>query len=128
MRMRGLLAVAALLLLVACGDGEEVTVTSELAPIESVEVRVAESFPPQYFLDVVSGLPSGCASFDRYEVSRAGDTIEVKVWNRIEAPKNGACTAIYGTVQHAIALGADFQPGRTYRVHVNTMTKTFVAQ
>ncbi|HEX4933242.1 MAG TPA: hypothetical protein VFV33_08690 [Gemmatimonadaceae bacterium] len=126
--MRALLAVAALFLLVACGDDEHVTVTREPAPIESVEVRIAESSPPQYFLDVVSGLPSGCASFDRYDRSRAGDTIEVEVWNRIEAPKDGACTAIYGTVEHAIALGSDFQPGRMYTVRVNTVTKTFAAQ
>lgn len=128
MRMRALLAAVALLFLVACGDGGEVTVASELAPIESIEVRVAESFPPQYFLDIVSGLPSGCATFDRYDVSRTGDTIEVKVWNRLEAPKNGACTAIYGTTKHAIALGADFQPGRAYTVHANAATKKFVAQ
>lgn len=128
MRMRVLLAAVALLFLVACGNDEEVTVTSELAPIESVEVRVAESFPPQYFLDIVSGLPSGCATFDRYDVSRAGDAIEVKVWNRIEAPQDGACTTIYGTTKHAIALGADFQPGRTYTVHANAATKMFVAQ
>lgn len=114
--------------MVACGDDEEVTITSELAPIESVEVRIAESFPPQYFLDVVSGLPGGCASFDRHELSRVGDAIEVEVWNRIEAPRDGACTTIYGFAEHAIALGIDFQPGRTYTVHVNTMTKTFVAQ
>lgn len=126
--MRVLLIAAAVLLLVACGDEKGARVTSELAPIESVEVRVAESFPPQYFLDVTSGLPSGCASFDRYEVVRNGDTVEVSVWNRIEIPKNGACTAIYGTAKHAITLGPDFQPGRTYTVQVNAVTKTFVGQ
>lgn len=126
--MRVLVILVAAALLVACGNDGEVDVHEELAPIESVEVRVAESFPPQYFLDIVSGLPSGCASFDRYGLTRAGDVIQVEVWNRIETPTDGACTAIYGTAQHAIPLGANLQPGRTYTVHVNAVTKTFVAQ
>ena len=33
------------------------------APIESVELLIMESFPPQCSLVVVSGLPNGCASF-----------------------------------------------------------------
>lgn len=127
--MRTLLVVVALALaLIACGDGDDVVVGEELAPIDSVEVRIAESFPPQYFLDVVSGLPSGCATFDRYEVKRAGDEIQIEVWNRIAAPKDGACTAIYGMVEHAIALGTDFERGHVYTVHVNTVTRTFTAR
>lgn len=100
----------------------------ELAPIDSVEINIAESFPPQYFLHVVSGLPSGCAQFDRYEVSREGDTIRVKVINRMPADKSVACTMIYGTKEHNIALGSDFESGKTYTVIVNDVTKTFVAQ
>lgn len=118
-----------LALVAGCGGGDDgVTVTSELAPIEAVEVRVAESFPPQYFLDVTSGLPSGCATFDRYDLKRASDTIEVAVWNRLTVPANGACTTIYGMVEHSIPLGTDFRPGQTYTVYVNSVTRTFVAQ
>jgi hypothetical protein len=106
-----------------------VSLQNVLAPIESVDVRVAESFPPQYFLDVVSGLPGGCAQFDRYEVERSGTDITVTVWNLEPAPGSMViCTAIYGYVEHAIALGSDFVSGTTYTVHVNDTTTTFVAQ
>lgn len=109
--------------------GKCVSLQNVLAPIESVEVRIAESFPPQYFLDVVSGLPSGCATFDRYEVERAGTDIMVTVWNLEPAPGPTVfCTAIYGYVEHAIALGSDFERGTTYTVRVNDVTATFVAQ
>lgn len=128
MRTRTLLVLVAAALFIACGDDDEVEVREELAPIESVEIRIAESFPPQYFLDVVSGLPSGCATFDRYEVKRTGDVIEVAVWNQVAAPRDGACTAIYGTVEHAIALGSDFRPRQSYTVHVNGVVRTFTAQ
>ncbi len=99
------------------------------APIESVQVLIAESFPPQYFLEVVSGLPNGCVEFDRYEVSRNGATVQVKVTNLAPAPgADVACTANYRTVQHNIALGTDFEPGATYTAVVNGVTETFVAQ
>lgn len=114
---------------VACSDGDaEPDAERVLAPIDSVNVRVAESAPPQYFLDVASGLPSGCATFDRYDLERTGDTITVTVWNLDATPEDGACTAIYGTVEHHIALGTDFQSGTTYTAHVNDVTQTFVAQ
>lgn len=98
------------------------------APIDAVDIRVMESFPPQYMLHVVSGLPSGCARFERYVVDRKGDTIEVTVTNLVPADENVVCTAIYGQVESNIPLGSDFQSGKTYTVKVNDVIKTFVAQ
>ena len=48
-----------------------------LAPIESVEVLIMESFPPQYSVDVVSGLPNGCTPFCGYRLERNGDMIQI---------------------------------------------------
>ena len=99
------------------------------APIESVQVLIAESFPPQYFLEVVSGLPNGCVEFDRYDMSRSGTRVQVKVTNLAPAPgADVACTDNYRTVQHNIVLGTDFEPGTTYTAVVNGVTETFVAQ
>ena len=109
-------------------DAAKVTTERALAPIDSAAIRVAESAPPQYFLDVASGLPSGCARYDRTEVTRAGTTITVKVWNVLETPAGGACTAIYGTRTEAVVLGTDFVRGTAYTVQVNDEVKTFVAQ
>ncbi|MGE0228221.1 MAG: hypothetical protein AB7I38_08350 [Dehalococcoidia bacterium] len=129
--MRVIIAIltCAVALLAACSSGDSDTVvTEELAPIDEASIRIAESSPPQYFLDVTSGLPSGCAKFDRNEVARSGDTITVQIWNRIETPRDGACTAIYGMVEHSVPLGSDFEPGRTYTVRVNDVVRTFTAQ
>ncbi len=121
---------------VSCSDGNRGggptangDLVRALAPIESVEVRVAESFPPQYFADIVSALPNGCVRFESLEAERDGDTIRITVWNL--APKPGSrllCTMIYGITKHSVALGTDFEPGRTYTVHVNGETATFQAQ
>lgn len=107
------------------GDGARTTV---LAPIDGVEIVIAESFPPQYFVHIVSGLPSGCARFEGIEQSRAGDEIVIAVTNTLPADPLTACTMIYGTMEHSVALGIDFEPGREYTVRVNDVVETFVAQ
>ena len=98
------------------------------APIESVEILILESFPVQYMLHIVSGLPNGCASFGGYTSVRNGDTVQVTVTNLEPVDKSIACTEEYRTVEHNIPLGSDFVSGITYTVLVNDVTETFEAQ
>jgi hypothetical protein len=98
----------------------------ERAPIDGLDVRVAESFPPQYFLNIKAGLPSGCAREYTHMVSRAGDVISVTVLN--STAKDAICTMIYGLYELNIPLGSDFESGKTYTVNVNDKTTTFKAQ
>lgn len=101
----------------------------ELAPIESADIQVRESFPPQYALEIVSGLPSGCARFSRIDVARDEASIEVTVWNSVPAADDVVCTMIYGTARNTALLGSDFEPGRTYEVRINgERTVSFTAQ
>ncbi len=97
------------------------------APIDGVAINIAESFPPQYFVHILSGLPSGCARFDRYEVDRDGTTITITVTNLVPSG-DVMCTQIYGTAESNVALGSDFEPGQTYTVFVNDVKETFMAQ
>ncbi len=101
----------------------------ELAPIESVEVQVLKSQPPQYQLAVKSGLPGGCAQFNSISADRSGTRVEVTVWSSMPVG-NVPCTAIYGYHDSTLNLGSDFAPGTTYTVVVNAdsnrpMTTTF---
>ena len=101
----------------------------ELAPIESAEIVVAESFPPQYFVAIVSGLPNGCVEFERIDLTRDGTTIQIDVWNRVPEPTAEiACTLVFGLADHNVALGSDFEPGVEYTVQINDITRSFVAQ
>ena len=102
--------------------------TEAPAPIESLDVLVLESYPPQYILAVTSGLPNGCARFGGYEVTRDGDTILVAVTNLVPADEGTICTDVCGVARHNISLGSDFQSGTTYTILVNGLPKTFVAQ
>ena len=98
-----------------------------LAPIDGVDVRVLESNPPQYMLNVRAGLPGGCAQRNRHEIQRAADAINVTVLNWMPTG-NPPCTMIYGTYELNINLGSDFQRGTTYTVSVNDKRTTFAAQ
>ena len=82
---------------------------------------------PQYFVAVKSGLPNACYEFDRYEVDRDGETVRITVTN-LKPEEPMMCAEIYGTVESNIALGIDFDGGKTYTVYVNDVTETFVAQ
>ena len=97
------------------------------APIDSLEVRILESNPPQYMLGVRAGLPSGCAEQNRHDVARVADAITVTVLNWIPTG-NVACTAIYGSYELSINIGSDFRSGTTYAVSVNDKKTAFVAR
>ena len=97
----------------------------EQAPIHELDVRIAESSPPQVFVDVTTGLPSGCAQFDSAVLERSGSTITLTMWNS-QPSGNVACTAIYGYMRQTVPLGA-MSPG-TYSLRVNSETRTFTVQ
>lgn len=110
----------------ARGAGPQGDTVKVLAPIDRVYVAIVGSIPPQYFLNVRSGLPNGCARFGGYEMKREGSTILVEITNLAPADADVACTEIYGTVETRLGLGTDFERSRTYTVHVNDVTDSFV--
>ena len=97
------------------------TFTTE-SPIESADVVILESDPPQYQLNVVSGMPkgSGCSQFNGYEIRREeANRIDVVVTHHEVADPDVVCTADYPTVESFVPLGSDFDPGVEYTVIVN---------
>ena len=97
------------------------------ATIVRVALRIAESHPPQVFLEVVSALEDGCTRFARTAVHREGSLLRVDVFNTRPAAGAGiACTMIYGEHETTIALGSDFVAGETYVVDVHGKRQTFV--
>jgi hypothetical protein len=136
-----LVAGATLVLAAACGDardtGNKVTPsptpgaerTVVPAPIDKLELIVRESAPTQYAVRILSGLPSGCARFNEARIAGRSDaTITIEVTNTMPSDKTIACTAIYGTHEAIVELGAGFDPGKEYVVRVNDKDLRFTAQ
>ena len=110
---------------VALADGRKLVP----APVESAEIVVRETAPPEYAVRITSGLPNGCAQFERIDVLANGTVIELKVWNSLPGDEKTSCTMIYGTTSNTVSLGSTFETGRTYDVRINGETKvTFTAQ
>lgn len=97
------------------------------APVSLVEIRIAESHPPQIFVDVTSGLPNGCARHARSAIRREGETVYVDVFNSEPVGRQIACTMIYGEKRTSHALGSEFRSGVRYTVDANGTRETFVA-
>ena len=97
-------------------------VVEELAPIESVQILTLESYPEQFLVQIISGLPSGCATFSRAEVNQDGTDINIDVYNWVPSPDQVAvisCLFIYGMHDENVGLGSDFERGTTFTVFVN---------
>jgi hypothetical protein len=101
---------------------------AELAPneflirVESADVRVAESFPVQVYLEVRGMIGDGCTSFDRVEQSRDGNNVSVRI---IGATTGGPmCTRIAKLYHDTIVLSGPFGPG-SYAVDVNGLAQQF---
>lgn len=94
-----------------------------LAPIDAAELMVSDSMPPVYEVAIQSGLPSGCAEFDRIDIARDSRRIDLTVWNTMPADENIPCTMIYGTAQNTVVLGDDFEPGERYEIRINKETE-----
>lgn len=102
------------------------------SPIQSAEIMVLESAPPQYQLRVVSGLPmgSGCSQFNGYEVRRGvSNEIEVVVTHHEVADQQVVCTADFPILETNVPLGSNFKSGVEYTIRVNSdTTVSFEAQ
>jgi len=105
-------------------SGDTSGIEVRMAPIQDVKVRIGESFPPLVIVNIRGGLPDGCSTFHKAEVSRSGSTIDIKV--TIQRPRDAVCTQVYGTFERNVGLGSEFTPGVIYTINVNdTKTVTF---
>jgi hypothetical protein len=99
------------------------------APIDKLELITRESNPPQYAVNVTSGLPDGCTKFHEARTTgRSGTTVTIAVTNTHPSDPMIACTAIYGTHEEVVELGTDFARGTAYVVWVNDKDLRFTAQ
>jgi hypothetical protein len=101
------------------------------APIDKLDLIVRQSQPPSYAVHILSGLPSGCAQFNDTRIASRGDTtITIEVTNTMPTDPKVACTAIYGTHEEIVELGANFAAGvgQEYIVRVNDKELRFTAQ
>ncbi len=111
---------------VRCNAADTQLTSLKEAPIESVTIVRSDDTAPIYSARIVSGLPGGCAKFERIDIVQSGTVIDLTVYNTENTPPGGACTAIYGTTVHDVSLGA-LTAGTEYIVRINGVPTKFMA-
>ena len=112
-----------------CGDGRENPARGDLdiQPIlvESVDVAVLESSPPQAAARVKGVVGDGCSELYSSDQVRSGSTVTVTILR--SRPKDAICTQIARLYDETIRLTGTYPPGR-YVVRVNGVEKAFTTQ
>ena len=96
------------------------------APIHEVDVRIAESFPPQVFVYIKGGLADSCTTFNELTTKQRDNIIDIEVTT--QRPRDTECAQVYSFFEKNVALGSDFTSGETYIINVNNEKTTFVMQ
>ena len=129
----GGLALAGLILALAlagCGatatpaaPGGDQTFVYGIAPVDSVDLLILESFPVQVRALVKGNLPDGCTTIDHITQQRQGNTFTVAITTKRPAGK--MCTEALVPFEESIALDVAGLPAGAYTVAVNAVTAAF---
>jgi len=90
--------------------------------IDSVDVRILESSPPQAVAHVQGLLGDGCSELHSLTQSRSASTITVTILR--QRPRDAICTQIAKLYEADIPLEGQYPPGR-YVLRVNAFEKVF---
>ena len=109
------------LLLNSC-SGIHDDIDEKLAPVESIDILVLESFPVQIHVLVNGYLPTPCYEITQIEKHREGNTFYVKLMMK---DSGLICIQIIQSYQEIVALDVYGLSAGTYYVDVNGIVDNF---
>jgi len=113
--------------LLGCGGDNPVGGDVAVQPIviESVDVLVMESAPPQVSVHVKGVIGDGCSELHSETQQRTGNTVRLTI---LRARREEAiCIQIARLYDQVIRLTGTY-PAGSYTLHVNDVERTFVTQ
>lgn len=100
-----------------CEQHEEVK-----APVESIDIRILESFPVQILVEINGYLPTPCYEITRIEKQREGNTFYIQVMMK----DNGfVCIQVIEPYHEVVTLDVYGLPKGDYHIDVNGVTASF---
>jgi inhibitor of cysteine peptidase len=94
-----------------------------LAPVDSLEVLILESFPVQVNAIVKGHLPDACTHTGEIAQKRVENTFHIVI--PAERPADAVCAQVLTPYEQTVRLDVRDLPKGTYIVDVNGVTKTF---
>jgi len=110
------------LLITACGSFSMQSTGGQEAKVTSVEVIVAESYPPQYFAVASGQLPDSCTEIDGSTRTMQGRTIKITLTTT--RPDDAICTTAVQPFEESIPINVDGLSAGQYTVEVNGVPAT----
>jgi hypothetical protein len=107
---------------VACSTPAQPDPVVEPISIDSVDVRILETAPPQAVAHVKGLLGDGCSEFHSLSQARSGSTVTVTILR--QRPRKAICTQIAKLYEADVPLQGQYPPGR-YLLRVNSFEKVF---
>ena len=98
-------------------------VVNGIAVVESLEIRILESFPVQVHVVASGNLPDGCTTVDEATQIREGNTFEVTITT--VRPADAFCTQALVPFEEVIPLEVVGLEAGTYTVIVNGVSDSF---
>lgn len=118
---RGAALALAGLTLLGCESPTSPAREADRLTVESVEVRILESFPVQVSALVTGYLRDGCETLGATTQTRSGSTITVTIATDRD---DGPCIQVISPVHQDVRLDGRFAAG-TYVLRVNGLERTF---
>jgi inhibitor of cysteine peptidase len=94
-----------------------------LAPVDSIDILILESFPVQVQVRVTGNLPDGCTALGEITQEREGSTFSVTI--STTRPADSLCTEALVPFETTVALDVLGLKAGTYSVTVNGVSGTF---
>lgn len=110
-----------------CGSDNPAAGDTTIQPItiESVDVLVLESAPPQVSAHVKGVIGDGCAELHSVEQERSGSIVRITILR--QRPKDTICIQIARLYDEVIRLAGTYPAGR-YTLYVNGVERPFTTQ
>ena len=109
-------------LIISSCTGMQDGIDEELAPVESIDILVLESFPVQINVLINGYLPNPCYEITQIEKHREGNTFYVKLMMK---DSGLVCIQIIQSYQEIVALDVYGLSADTYYVDVNGIVAIF---
>jgi hypothetical protein len=103
--------------------GTEATPVTDLATVDSVEIRILESFPVQVQAVIRGSLPDGCTQIDQIAQTREGNAFSVTI--ATIRPADAICTQVLALFEKVIPLDVAGLSDGVYTVLVNGVSASF---
>jgi len=102
--------------------GCESKIEESLAPVEAIDILIAESFPVQVYVKINGYLPTPCFKISRIEQHREENTFYITIMIK---DSGKVCIQVIEPYQQNVSLEVYGLPAGTYQVNVNGVMGSF---